>query len=189
MLLIQQKRKHPYSICEWWRLSCGRVGWASFCVGGRRGRCVQREEEKPLLKTIHERRYLVHIIEREHRCVGASALMLTGLRAKEIVLCAGLVRDVRRCAVELGDLDRNRWDHGDVKVLVEHRGASVNPQIRRVRPRIWLVLEREWKLRHRIKHRERCMCLPSVYTNVQGLKCRRRVRGSMRRGRSGGACV
>ena len=163
-------------------------GLGISCVGGRRGRCVQREEEKPLSKPVHEW-YFVHIIEREHRCVRASTLLITGLRTEEIVLCARLVRHVRRRAVKLGNLDRNGRDHRDIEVLVKHWCTPVDPQVWRRRPRIWLVLKRERKLRQRIKHREGCMCLPSVRTNVQRLECRRGVRGSLRRGRSRRVCV
>jgi hypothetical protein len=148
-------------------------GLGIICVGGRRGR---REEEKSLSEAVHE---FGHVIEREHGRICGSALLLTGLRTEEVVLRARLVRDVRRRPVELGYLDRDRRYHGDIKVLVEHRRAPVDPQIRCRRPRVWLVLERERKLRHGVKHGERCLRLPSVHTNVERLEGRRRVWGSV----------
>src|SRR6266702_1175715 len=161
-------------------------GLGIICVGGRRGRCTQREEDKSLLEAVHQ---LGYVIEREHRCVCTSDLLLTGLGTEEVVLRAWLVCDVRRRAVKLRDFDRDRRDHGDIKVLVEHWRAPVDPQVWRCRPRIWLVLERKRKLRRRVKHRERRLRLPSVHTNVQRLECGRRIWGNVRRGRTGRACV
>ena len=181
-MLIQQKkrgRKASVQHCEWWHLSCVRVDRASSALAAAGAFAYNVKRKKPLLKAIHEW-YFVHIIKREHRCVRASALLLTGLRTEEIMLCARLVRDVRRRAIKLGYLDRNRRDHRDIKILVEHRRTPVDPQIRRGRPRIWLVLERERKLRYWVKHREGSMRLPSVHTNVQCLECGRRIWGSLR---------
>lgn len=124
---------------------------------------------------------LVRVVERENRCVRIPVL-LSRLRVEE-VLRARLVRDVRK-AIELGNLDGNRRDHRDVEVLVEHRRAAANPQVRRRRPRVRLVLERDRHRRLHVEHGERRLSLPRIGRDVERVERCRGVGRRVRRGRA-----
>ena len=96
--------------------------------GGTQGGMSIRWREA--LESVHELD-LVRVVEREDWSVRIP-ILLARLCAKEVT-CTRLVHASGQ-AVKFGHLDGDGGNHGNIKVLIEHRSAPINPQVRRVGP-------------------------------------------------------
>src|ERR1700723_441277 len=125
------------------------------------------------LEAVHELD-LICIVEREDWSVRIP-ILLARLCTKEVTRARVVNALVQ--AIKFGHLDGDWRNHGNIKVLIEHRRTPINPQVRCVGPGIRLVLERDWLY---VGNRERSRCLPGINGDMHRLKCRRRIRGHMR---------
>jgi len=107
-----------------------------------------QEEEASASEAVHELN-LVCVVERKDWCVRIP-IVLARMCAKE-VMRTRLVQALGQ-AVKLGHLDGDWRNHGDVKVVVEHRRTPMDPQVRCGGPGVRLILERDWHRRIHVKN-------------------------------------